>query len=51
MGDPYHLDDMAAFQAHMLEVTYASTVRKKIDDTRTQRVSVYNPDGLESADS
>ena len=51
MGDPYHLDDMAAFQAHMLEATYASTVRNKIYDTRTRRVSAYNPDGLENADS
>lgn len=51
MGDPHHLDDMAAFQAHMLEATYAVAVRNKIDDTCTQSVSAYNPDGLENADS
>ena len=51
MGDPDYLDDMATFQARMLEATYAEFVRNKIDDTRTQGVSAYNLDGLESSES
>ena len=51
MGDPHYLDDMTNFQAHMLESTYAEAVRYKIDDTRTQSVSAYNPDGFEIAES
>ena len=51
MGDPDYLDDMAAFQAHMLDATYAAAVRNQIYDTRTRRVVAYNPDGFENADS
>ena len=51
MGDPSYLDDMATFEAEMLESSYATSVRRKVDDSRTQKVSAYNPDGFENSQS
>ena len=51
MGDPSYLDDMATFEAEMLDHKYAAETRGRIDDTETQQVSAYNPDGFENSDS
>lgn len=51
MGDPDYLDQMTDFEAKILQATYAASIRSKIDDQRTQNVSAYNPDGLESSNS
>ena len=51
MGDPYYLSNMATYESEMLDTAYAAETRNKIDDSRTQNVSAYNPDGFENSDS
>lgn len=51
LGDPSFVDGMDQYQQDMLNETSIRTIRSKILDSRTQDVSVYDPDGLESLDT
>ncbi|RYP13767.1 hypothetical protein DL765_006716 [Monosporascus sp. GIB2] len=51
LGDPSFVDGLAEYQTTMLSDKVAAEVRSKISDYRTQNVSYYNPDGIESLDT
>ncbi|RYP33968.1 hypothetical protein DL767_004489 [Monosporascus sp. MG133] len=51
LGDPSFVDGLAEYQTDMLSDKVAAEVRSKISDYRTQNVSYYNPDGIESLDT
>ncbi|RYO86029.1 hypothetical protein DL766_009984 [Monosporascus sp. MC13-8B] len=51
LGDPSFVDGLAEYQTAMLSDKVAAEVRSKISDYRTQNVSYYNPDGIESLDT
>jgi hypothetical protein len=42
---------MEAFEAGIINDTYAALTRAKISDLHTLNVSAYDPDGFESHDS
>ncbi|RYP63111.1 hypothetical protein DL770_009451 [Monosporascus sp. CRB-9-2] len=51
LGDPSFVGGLAEYQTNMLSDKVAAEVRSKISDYRTQNVSYYNPDGIESLDT
>ncbi|RYP05171.1 hypothetical protein DL764_003992 [Monosporascus ibericus] len=51
LGDPSFVNGLAEYQTNMLSDKVAAEVRSKISDYRTQNVSYYNPDGIESLDT
>ncbi|RYP50076.1 hypothetical protein DL769_011003 [Monosporascus sp. CRB-8-3] len=51
LGDPSFVDGLAEYQTDMLSDEVATEIRSKISDYRTQNVSYYNPDGIESLDT
>ncbi|RYP66514.1 hypothetical protein DL771_007737 [Monosporascus sp. 5C6A] len=51
LGDPSFVDGLAEYQTDMLSDKVAAEVRFRISDYRTQNVSYYNPDGIESLDT
>ena len=50
-GDPSFLPGLHQHEEDMLNDTVASAIRGRISDFRTQNVSAYDPDGLESLDT
>ncbi|KAL2058586.1 hypothetical protein ABVK25_001314 [Lepraria finkii] len=48
LGDPDHVDGVDAYEAGMLNQSYASSTRAKIRDKHTLNISDYDPDGFES---
>jgi len=51
IGDPSFLPNMSDYQAEILSPAFASSVRSKIIDARTQNVSAYDSEGLESLET
>jgi len=51
LGDPDFINEMEAFEAGIINDTYAALIRAKISDLHTLNVSAYDPDGFESHDS
>ncbi|RYP43849.1 hypothetical protein DL768_009629 [Monosporascus sp. mg162] len=51
LGDPSFVEGLAEYQTNMLSDKVAAEVRSMISDYRTQNVSYYNPDGIESLDT
>ncbi|KAK7994633.1 gamma-glutamyltranspeptidase [Apiospora marii] len=51
LGDPSFLDGILEYQDSMLSDATAAEIRSKISDTRTQNVSYYDPQGLESLET
>ena len=51
LGDPLFVEGLDEYQRRMLSDEVATEIRSKISDVRTQNVSYYNPDGLESLDT
>lgn len=51
LGDPLFVDGLADYEKKILEQSTIDHIRSKISDVRTQNVSAYNPDGLESLDT
>ena len=48
LGDPDFVDSMAAYEAEMLNQTFADETRGRISDKHTLNVSDYDPEGFES---
>ena len=48
LGDPDFVDGIAAYEANMLDQTFANQTRGKISDKHTLNVSDYDPEGFES---
>lgn len=48
LGDPDHVEGIAAYEAGMLVQTFADETRGKISDKHTLNVSDYDPEGFES---
>ncbi|KAK2743736.1 hypothetical protein FQN55_007140 [Onygenales sp. PD_40] len=51
LGDPLFVEGMAEYEDDMLKAATAAEIREKISDLRTQDVSAYDPEGLESIDT
>ncbi|KAL1981493.1 hypothetical protein VTN96DRAFT_2522 [Rasamsonia emersonii] len=51
LGDPFFVDGMDEYQRDMLNDSTIRDIRRRISDFRTQNVSAYDPDGLESLDT
>ncbi|KAK8064351.1 gamma-glutamyltranspeptidase [Apiospora phragmitis] len=51
LGDPSFVDGILDYQASMLSDATTAEVRSKISDVRTQNVSYYDPQGLESLET
>ncbi|PGG97595.1 gamma-glutamyltransferase [Polytolypa hystricis UAMH7299] len=51
LGDPLFVDGLDEYQKTMVSDATAKAIRGKISDNRTQNVSAYNPDGLESLET
>ncbi|KAK2755576.1 hypothetical protein FQN54_006516 [Arachnomyces sp. PD_36] len=51
LGDPFFVEGMTEFQEDMTKDATAAEIRSKISDYRTQNVSAYDPEGLESIDT
>ena len=51
LGDPSFVEGLDEYQRRMLSDEVTAEIRSKISDTRTQNVSYYNPDGLESLET
>ncbi|KAI9796292.1 MAG: hypothetical protein M1833_006377 [Piccolia ochrophora] len=51
LGDPLFVDELDKYQQEMIGTETAETIRTKISDDRTQNVSAYNAEGLESLDT
>ncbi|OJJ66759.1 hypothetical protein ASPBRDRAFT_59549 [Aspergillus brasiliensis CBS 101740] len=51
LGDPSFLDGMDTYQKMMLADSTIEEIRRNISDQRTQAVSAYNPQGLESLET
>ena len=50
-GDPFFVKGLDEYQTAILNSTVISKVRGRISDLRTQNVSAYDPDGLESLET
>lgn len=48
LGDPFFVEGMGDYQQHILSESTIERIRCKISDIRTQNVSVYDPDRIES---
>ncbi|OJJ36914.1 hypothetical protein ASPWEDRAFT_38574 [Aspergillus wentii DTO 134E9] len=48
LGDPLFLNGLDKYQANMLNQSTIDSIRAKISDVRTQNVSAYDPQGIES---
>lgn len=51
LGDPDFVESLDAFQAEMLNRTYAAEIRARISDKHTLNISDYDPDGFEDHES
>ncbi|KAI5857382.1 gamma-glutamyltransferase 1 [Durotheca rogersii] len=51
LGDPFFVEGLDEFQETMLSGRTAAEIRSRISDFRTQNVSWYNPNGLESLET
>jgi gamma-glutamyltranspeptidase/glutathione hydrolase len=51
LGDPSFVDGISEYTQQMVAPETGAEVRSKISDFRTQNVSYYDPDGLESLDT
>lgn len=51
LGDPLFVEGLDKYQAEMLSDATAAEVRSKLNDQRTQNVSVYDPSGFESLET
>lgn len=51
LGDPSFIDGMEEYQADMLDKATIDDIRSRISDFKTQNVSAYDPDGIESLDT
>ncbi|KAL4811069.1 nucleophile aminohydrolase [Aspergillus unguis] len=51
LGDPSFVEGMAEYEKSMLDQTTAKDIHQKISDYRTQNVSAYDPEGLESLET
>lgn len=51
LGDPLFVEGLDKYQAEMLSDATAAEVRSKLNDYRTQNVSVYDPSGFESLET
>ena len=51
LGDPDFVSSLDAFQAEMLNETYAAGIRGRISDKHTLNISDYDPDGFEDHES
>lgn len=48
LGDPLFVEGMDEYQADILKKPTIDRIRSKISDNRTQNVSAYDPQGIES---
>jgi len=51
LGDPDFVENLVAFQAEMLNKTYAAETRARISDNHTLNISDYDPNGFEDHES
>lgn len=51
LGDPAFVENLAEYQAAMLETETIDKIVAKISDEHTLPVAAYNPDGLESIET
>lgn len=51
LGDPSFVEGLAEYQKSMVSDEVAAEIRSRISDFRTQNVSYYDPDGIESLET
>lgn len=51
LGDPALVDNIATYEAEMINSTTAAINRGKISDKHTLNVSAYDPSGFESLET
>ncbi|KAK1498608.1 gamma-glutamyltranspeptidase [Colletotrichum tamarilloi] len=51
LGDPSFVDGLSAYTKSMISPEVGAEIRSKISDFRTQNVSYYNPEGIESLET